>query len=105
MSDQIKHIEQMTFRNAAAEADYHAFVGTAGNMFAREARGDEWRIAHPNDWCVRTTPPDPTTAAKAAWAYRVEKPQPAAVNPVDSRGAHEGYDTWNFDICHPALRR
>ena len=92
-------------------AEYIAFTGTSGTANERAERASDWRAANPGRWSDDTPPlveptPDPNAAAKAQWKYRTTaEPKYVAVNPIDSRPASEGYDTWNFDVCHPALRR
>jgi hypothetical protein len=91
--------------NAATES-YDAFVGTHGSPVERERRAAQWRADHPNDWHEVLPEPDQRAPEKAKWAYRTtNEKKSVAVNPVDSRPAREGYDHFNFDHQHPALRR
>jgi hypothetical protein len=89
---------------------YHAFVGSSGTPHFRKLRADAWKEANPTRWKMtypEGTPMDTmTTAERNAFKYKVEPPPAPVIVLVDSRPAHEGYpDTFNFDVCHPALRR
>lgn len=86
---------------------YHAFVGSGGTPHFRKLRADAWKEANPTRWCM-VYPEGMTMMTREqmdAFKYRVEVPPPPPIITLDSRGPNEGYDHFDFDHQHPALRR
>ena len=100
-----------------AADDYLAHVGTDGTPEQRAERAADWRTrntalwrgeGHPAAWKddIVENIPDPRAAEKAAWGYHTTyQAKSVAVVVVDARPASEGYDHFDFDKQHPALRR
>lgn len=99
-------VERMKFCNDKAEANYRHVVGTHGTPSDRQRRAEQWEADNTDAWrLIPDASAGPTHAELEAFKYRIEQPKAAAVNPVDSRPASEGYDHFDFDHQHPALRR
>lgn len=103
-------------KTQAAADDYIAFVGTKGTLKQREERAADWRMQNPALWKsdeqvkAEATPPsepDPQAAAKARWKYRTttQDIRNPPVATIDSAPADSGYDHFDFEKVHPALRR
>lgn len=99
-------LSDIVFTNEANAKHYHDYVGSGGDANFRRLRADKWKLKNPGCWSMTQPPNMLTTAEQNAFRYKVEPPPAPVIVLVDSRPAHEGYpDTFNFDVCHPALRR
>ena len=97
--------DRLRFASRAAQQTYRQHIGVHGSPVERERRGEQWLADNHDLWTVTPLEPDPNAAAKARWSYRTNEIKPPPVNPVDSRPASEGYDHFDFNHQHPALRR